>query len=82
MLARTDKEPVFFMAYKKEKSPSRRLLYFFIFRIFSVKFLEVLVASPTEDRRTEFSTSYFTKCFNFAFWLISLDCNQFFLNVL
>ena len=38
MLAKTDKEPAFFMAYKKETSHSSRLLFFFIFRIFSVKF--------------------------------------------
>ena len=64
MLARTDKEPVFFMAYKTEKSHSRRLLFLFFFFYLSHFFsqvLEVLVASPREDRRTEFSTSYFTK---------------------
>ena len=82
MLARTDKEPVFFMANKKETSHSRRLLFFFYLSHFFSQVLEVLVASPREDRRTEFSTSYFTICFNFPFWLISLDCNQFFLNAL
>ena len=67
MLARTDKEPVFLMAYKKETSHSRRLLFFFYLSHFFSQVLEVLVASPREDRRTEFSTSYFTKMLQFCF---------------